>query len=77
MAITKGMCGHNEETGDKDVEKNHILIVEDDKEIKHEVNKKAIFCGIAIAILIFLICLVLKFVGELIGYVWEYFTGLF
>jgi len=28
------MCGHSEGTGDKDVEKNHILIVEDDKEIR-------------------------------------------
>lgn len=64
----------------KNHKKNYKLLtgfIEDDKEIKHEVNKKAIFCGIAIAILIFLICLVLKFVGELIGYVWEYFTGLF
>lgn len=64
----------------KNHKKNYKLLtgfIEDDKEIKHEVNKKAIFCGIAIAILIFLICLVLKFVGELISYVWEYFTGLF
>ena len=34
MTITRGMCGHSEGTGDKDVEKNHILIVEDDKEIR-------------------------------------------
>lgn len=64
----------------KNHKKNYKLLtgfIEDDKEIKHEVNKKAIFCGIAIAILIFLICLVLKFVEELIGYVWEYFMGLF
>ncbi len=64
----------------KNHKKNYNLLtgfIEDDKEIKHEVNKKAIFCGIAIAVLIFLICLVLKFVGELIGYVWEQFTGLF
>lgn len=64
----------------KNHKKNYKLLtgfIEDDKEIKHEVNKKAIFCGIAIAILIFLICLVLKFVGELISYVWEQLTGLF
>lgn len=64
----------------KNHKKNYNLLtgfIEDDKEIKHEVNKKAIFCGIAIAVLIFLICLVLKFVGEFIGYVWEQFTGLF
>ncbi len=34
MIMTRGMSGHNEGTGDKDVEKNHILIVEDDKEIR-------------------------------------------
>ena len=34
MTMTKGIRGHNEGTGDKDVEKNHILIVEDDKEIR-------------------------------------------
>ena len=34
MVMTRGMGCHNEGTGDKDVEKNHILIVEDDKEIR-------------------------------------------
>lgn len=64
----------------KSHKKNYKLLngfIEEDANIKRQVNKDAIFCGIAIAILIFLICLVLKFVGELIGYVWEYFTGLF
>lgn len=71
--------------------KNYRLLsgfIEDDKEIKHEVNKKAIFCAIGIAILIYLIYLVMTLVaqfmghiwdsaGELIGNIWGYFTALF
>lgn len=60
--------------------KNYRLLsgfIEDDKEIKHEVNKKAIFCGIGIAILIYLIYLVMSLAAQFMGYVWGHFTALF
>lgn len=60
--------------------KNYKLLtgfIEDDKEIKKDVNKKAIFCGIGIAVLIFLIYWVLKLAGMVVSYIWEQFTGLF
>ncbi len=60
--------------------KNYKLLtgfIEDDKEIKHEVNKKAVFCGIGIVILIFLFYLVMSLATQLIGYIWGQFTALF
>lgn len=60
--------------------KNYKLLtgfIEDDKEIKKDVNKKALFCSIGIVVLIFLIYWVLKLAGMVVSYIWEQFTGLF
>ena len=60
--------------------KNYKLLtgfIEDDKEIKKDVNKKALFCGIGIAVLMFLIYIVMQFMVKVVGYVWGQFTSLF
>ena len=60
--------------------KNYRLLtgfIEDDKEIKKDVNKKALFCGIGIAVLMFLIYIVMQFMVKVVGYVWGQFTSLF
>ncbi len=63
--------------------KNARLIngfIEDDKEIIGEVNRKAIWMGILIAVvcyLIYLMVLLVMKVAEWIGSAWDWFVGLF
>lgn len=64
----------------KSHKKNYKLLtgfIEDDAEVKHEVNKKAIYCSIGIVVLIFLIYVVMQLMMKVVGYVWDQFTGLF
>lgn len=60
--------------------KNYGLLtgfIEDNEEVKKEVNKKALFCGIGIGILLVLLYFMLKFAGMVVGYIWDQFTALF
>lgn len=60
--------------------KNYRLIVgfvEDDKEVIHEVNRKAVFTGICILVFCLLIYWLTKLVIYLTTSVWEWIQGLF
>lgn len=60
--------------------KNYRLIVgfvEDDKEVIHEVNRKAIFTGICIVVFCLLIYWLTKAVIYLTTELWEWISGLF
>lgn len=64
----------------KSHKKNYKLLngfIEEDANIKRQVNKDATKCGVWIVILLVLLCLVIWLVAQFAGYVWNHFTGLF
>lgn len=64
----------------KSHKKNYKLLngfIEEDTNIKRQVNKDATKCGVWIVILLVLLCLVIWLVGQFAGYVWDHLSGLF
>lgn len=64
----------------KSHKKNYKLLngfIEEDANIKRQVNKDATKCGVWIVILLVLLCLVIWLVGQFAGYVWNHLSGLF
>ena len=64
----------------KSHKKNYKLLngfIEEDANIKRQVNKDATKCGVWIVILLVLLCLVIWLVGQFAGYVWDHLSGLF